>query len=204
MEPLLPGSYYHIYNHANGSENLFQNSSNYYFFLGKYQLYILPVADTLAYCLMPNHFHFLVKIKTESEILKSMTGRIALKIKTGDYDQRLISLYISKQFAKLFSSYTQSYNKLNERMGSMFIKNFKRKCANEENYRRELILYIHMNPVKSGLASHPSEWVYSSYNDLQSENISFLSRSEVVDLFGSIEELNIELFQSRRLWKSSK
>ena len=118
-----------------------------------------------------------------------MTGILALKIKTGNYDQSLISLYISKQFAKLFSSYTQSFNKVNERMGSMFIKNFKRKCANDENYRRELVLYIHMNPVKSALASHPSEWVFSSYNDLLSDNTSFLLRSEVFDLFGSVDDI---------------
>ena len=189
MEPLIPGSYYHIYNRANGDENLFLSSSNYYFFLIKYQHYISPIAHTLAYCLMPNHFHFLVKIRTESEILKCMTGILAMKIKTGNYDQSLISLYISKQFAKLFSSYTQSFNKVNERMGSMFIKNFKRKCANDENYRRELVLYIHMNPVKSALASHPSEWVFSSYNDLLSDNTSFLQRSEVFDLFGSVDDI---------------
>jgi REP element-mobilizing transposase RayT len=67
MEPLQPGFYYHIYNHANGSENLFLNEDNYNFFLKKYSSYIRPVADTFAYCLMPNHIHVLVRIKEINE-----------------------------------------------------------------------------------------------------------------------------------------
>jgi hypothetical protein len=64
MKPLLePGAYYHIYNHANGSDNLFRNDDNYMFFLKKYSEFISPVADTFAYCLMPNHFHLAVRMK---------------------------------------------------------------------------------------------------------------------------------------------
>jgi len=69
MEPLFPGSYYHIYNHANGNENLFAEQENYRFFLQQYQKHIRPVADTLAYCLMPNHFHVLIKIRSTEELM---------------------------------------------------------------------------------------------------------------------------------------
>ncbi|HEX4372500.1 MAG TPA: hypothetical protein VHZ50_04255, partial [Puia sp.] len=68
MDKLQPLSYYHIFNHANGDENIFREEENYRFFLEKYVLYIHPVAETLAYCLMPNHFHMLVKIKTEQQL----------------------------------------------------------------------------------------------------------------------------------------
>jgi len=60
---LRPGQYYHIYNRANGSENLFREEANYIRFLELYDKYISPVADTLAWVLMANHFHFLVWIK---------------------------------------------------------------------------------------------------------------------------------------------
>ena len=43
-------SFYHIYNHANGSENLFRSDENYYFFLKRWGKYIEPVAETYAYC----------------------------------------------------------------------------------------------------------------------------------------------------------
>ena len=71
---LEPENYYHIYNRANGSEKLFLNEGNYLYFLQKYNFYISPIADTFAYCLMPNHFHFLVRVKTipqTSDVLKT-------------------------------------------------------------------------------------------------------------------------------------
>ena len=62
---------YHIYNYANGNENLFREQKNYEYFLEKYKQHINPIAETIAWCLMPNHFHLLVKIKTEEEIVST-------------------------------------------------------------------------------------------------------------------------------------
>lgn len=59
MEALETGQYYHIYNHANGDDNLFREAKNYPFFLQKYHQHISPIAETIAWCLMPNHFHLL-------------------------------------------------------------------------------------------------------------------------------------------------
>ena len=59
---------YHIYNHANGNDNLFRNEENYAYFLKRYAYFIHPIAKTYAYCLMPNHFHLLVKIRSEEGI----------------------------------------------------------------------------------------------------------------------------------------
>lgn len=75
QQPLLPDCVYHIYNHANGSENLFRNEENYHYFLSKYAEYIFPIADTYAYCLMPNHFHLMVRIRTEKEIMAYLKTR---------------------------------------------------------------------------------------------------------------------------------
>ena len=63
------GKQYHIYTHANGFENLFRSDENYRYFLERYEHFAPSVADTYAYCLMPNHIHFLVCIKTEKELL---------------------------------------------------------------------------------------------------------------------------------------
>ncbi len=63
-----PAKFYHLYNHANGNENLFRNEENYLFFLKKFAFYVNPIADTYAYCLMPNHIHFLIAIKEEKEL----------------------------------------------------------------------------------------------------------------------------------------
>ena len=67
-EKVEHGHFYHIYNHAAGGRYLFRKAENYHFFLGLYDKYIDTVADTYAWVLMPNHFHFLVKIKSKEEI----------------------------------------------------------------------------------------------------------------------------------------
>jgi len=72
---LTPSKYYHIYNHANGFENIFNKERNDRFFLEKYQFYISPIADTLAYCLMPNHFHLVIRIRKREVIEKQIQNK---------------------------------------------------------------------------------------------------------------------------------
>lgn len=67
--PLPPQGIYHIYTHANGSDNLFREDENYRYFLRKYSEYIHPIAETFAYCLMPNHVHFMIRVRVEEEVL---------------------------------------------------------------------------------------------------------------------------------------
>ena len=56
------GYLYHIYNQGNNHQKIFLNRENYLFFLGKMKSYILSYGDFLAWCLMPNHFHFMVRV----------------------------------------------------------------------------------------------------------------------------------------------
>ncbi len=63
MEKIKSGKSYHVFNHANGFENVFYNDGNFWFFLDKYRKYISPVAETYAWCLMPNHFHLVIRIR---------------------------------------------------------------------------------------------------------------------------------------------
>ena len=104
MIPLEPDKFYHIYNRANGDEKIFRNTGNYEFFLRKYQQHIGPIAETFCYCLMPNHFHLLVKIKSSEEIMKS-----------GCEELEKVELYCSKKFSNFFSSYVQEFNKQQNR-----------------------------------------------------------------------------------------
>jgi putative transposase len=84
-----PEKVYHIYTHANGSESLFKSPENFRFFLKRYHDFISPVADTYAYCLMPNHVHFLVKYKTE-EMLVSTFGKFETFQK---FDEKFYNLF---------------------------------------------------------------------------------------------------------------
>ena len=61
--PLIPGKYYYIYNRGYNREDIFVEEHNYSYFLKLYDKHISPVAETLAYCLLKNHFRFLVFIR---------------------------------------------------------------------------------------------------------------------------------------------
>ena len=87
-EPLRYGQFYHIYNRGTDGCNLFREADNYEHFLGLYDKYISPVAETFAWVLMPNHFHLLVKVKEETDIrfipFKSLSGLPTAEREAGD------------------------------------------------------------------------------------------------------------------------
>ena len=117
--PLLPGVYYHLYNHAVGDENLFRRHKNYLFFLEKYTRHIHPVAHTYAYCLMPNYFHLLVRIRTEEEIAAyhcELKRKAALPSNEFDY-----FTFVMQQFSNLCNSYAKAFNLRFDRRGALFI-----------------------------------------------------------------------------------
>jgi putative transposase len=178
---LLPDTTYHIYNRANGNENIFVNKGNYFFFLEKYKHYISPIADTFCYCLMPNHFHFLIRVKSERELMKTLSNLTGFENLSG---------LIAKEFSNFFNSYSKAFNKQQDRKGSLFMRPFKRKRISDEKYLRKLVHYIHHNPVKAGLANNPTEWEHSSYNAItipKEEPENFILRNEVIEWFGDKE-----------------
>ena len=190
MEPLLSECMYHIYNHSNGNELLFKEEKNYFYFLERYRKYILPVAETYAYCLMPNHFHVLIQIKTVDEMVPLFNGKPLLdkynKLATPKERDAFVSRFVSKQFSNLFSSYTQAFNRMYNRKGSLFIKNFKRKKVEDENYAIRLVNYIHLNPVKHGFVDKPEDWKFSSYNAIISAKPTWVDSNKVLGWFGDL------------------
>lgn len=170
-------NFYHIYNRANGREKLFGSRDNYMFFLKRYKNLICPITETFAYCLMPNHFHFLVKIKSDEELMEQK----------GLKNDEVPSKFVSKSFSNLFSSYTQAFNKQQGRMGSLFMKNFKRKLIDSEDYLRKLVHYIHYNPVSHGYCDDLSTWRFSSYNAIVSNKKTLVKREEVLSFFEDLE-----------------
>lgn len=175
---LEPNKYYHIYNRANGSDNLFVNEGNYHFFMEKVKLYLNPVLDVYCYCLMPNHFHFLVKIKSEEEVSLFFKDKLENKNQTGLED---LSGLISKQFSNLFNSYAKAFNKQQSRTGSLFQRGFKRKEITSELYLKELVLYIHCNAVHHSFVTHFEDWKYTSFHSLKTEH-----NSEVIKWFDDL------------------
>lgn len=176
MNQLLPSTYYHIFNHANGDEDLFRESENYRYFLQQYHKHIDRIADTYSYCLMPNHFHLLVRIKSVEALISHLPGFKNL-------EGVAASNLLSKQFSNFFNSFTKSFNKKYDRRGSLFLKNFKKKAILETNHLISIILYIHLNPVKHGFTLHPKDWEWSTYHNFHIERLNVLTA-----LFGNEEK----------------
>jgi putative transposase len=173
---LKPAYTYHIYNRAHGKEALFLHPEHYKFFIYKYKQYIVPVADTFCYCLMPNHFHFLIRFKDEDQ-LNLLISR----------DDTNSSEFLSSQFQHFFNSYSKAFNKQQGRKGSLFMRPFKRKMVNSINYFTKLVHYIHFNPVVAELCNRPQDWKYSSFNSILSHSNSLLKRKELISLFEDLE-----------------
>lgn len=200
--PITPEAFYHVYNRAHGEEQLFRSEDNYYFFLRRYKKYVEPLADTFCYCLMPNHFHLLIRIKAEKELnayfLKKKWEAMRVRQTVASFEQLTLSdrkdqigLALSKklslQFSHFFNSYTQAFNKRYQRKGGLFMRPFKRKQITDEKYLLNLIRYIHLNPVEAGLCSKPEGWPFSSFKSIINKNDSFLQSKEIIQWFDDLD-----------------
>jgi len=173
---------YHVYNRSNNI--IFNSKENYIYFLEKFKHYILPYADVIAWCLMPNHFHFMLIPKSNAL----------------DYvnEKNLPNTQmLSKQFGIFLSSYTKAFNKQNGRKGSLFSHNTKAKNLNEiinseqsnikKDYIETCFRYIHNNPVKSNLVKKHSDWQFSSFRDY-----SGLRKGKLVNKILATEIINYD------------
>jgi putative transposase len=177
------GATYHIYNRGNNRENLFIQTRNYPYFMRLYAKYILPVAETFAYCLMPNHFHFLIRTRTEEE-------QLAQIVPFSENGPILKATPPSRAFNNLFIAYARAFNKATGRTGVLFETPFHRKLVDSDEYFRRLIVYIHKNPQKHGFVDDFREWQWSSYDALLSNKATRLERTAVNDWFGDRESFS--------------
>ena len=180
------GYIYHIYNQGNNRQDIFFNRKNYLYFLQKINTYILPYADILAWCLMPNHFHLMVLVNdvelgidTEGFFTKGFA-----ESETLGENKRTFNFSIGL----LLRTYTNAINKQENRSGSLFRKETKAECVNcsngispsfiiknsitqinivqaEKQYPQVCFNYIHQNPTKAGLVQHNEDWEFSSARD---------------------------------------
>ena len=146
--PFSTGEYYHIYNRGTEKRDIFLDKADYLRFIvllyisnnieavhisnlreqGKFLRDIInlerkeTLVDIGTYCLMPNHFHLLIKEKRAGGISEFMK-----KISTG---------------------YSMYFNKRYERTGRLFEGTFKSVHADSDEYLKYLFAYIHLNPIK--------------------------------------------------------
>lgn len=179
--PLQQDCYYHIFNRGNDGQNLFLEDKNYRYFLRLYAHHIEPVADTYAYCLLPNHFHLLVRVKTQAE---QREYHETLKV-----SETFRVLNASQGFSNLFNAYSKAMNKAYQRTGSLFEHPFHRIEVTSDRYFSQLVVYIHQNPQRHDLTEDFRTWAYSSYSALFANQPTRLKREKVLDWFGGAAQL---------------
>ncbi len=143
-----PGGFYHVFNRGAGKQIIFLDDSYYHKFLSKLRQ-MARISDhcLFAYCLMPNHFHLIIQ-----------TNKVPLdRIMRG-----------------LATSFAMYFNIRTGHVGPVFQNRFKSVICEKEAYFWELSRYVHLNPVRGGLAKGPGDYYFSSFNEISGETDSDL------------------------------
>jgi REP element-mobilizing transposase RayT len=188
LASLTPGKFYHIYNRGINRENIFFVDRNYPYFLELYAKYIEPIATTFAYCLMRNHFHLLVRIKTEQEQTFEVLLSTSEQSREAETSKVLDS---TQQFSNLFNAYAKAINKAYGRTGSLFEGRFGRIEVTSKAYFANLVAYIHRNPQKHGFVEDFREYPYSSYSAILTTKPTRLKRADVLAWFGGQDAFQV-------------
>lgn len=159
----LPGEIYHIYNQGNNRQPVFYTRDNYLFFLNKMRTHLAVDCDILAWCLMPNHFHWMIRVSDD----------YPLPFNDNEQKKKLTASMVpplNRKIATLLSSYTKSINNAYDRTGSLFRPRTKANplsgdLATDDYYPITCFLYIHQNPFRARLVSDMKDWEFSSYRD---------------------------------------
>ena len=147
------GQLYHVYNRGNQKQRIFFSPSNYQYFIRKMEKYIVPRADLLSWCLMPNHFHFLISANSSSDIFSDRRGMPIQNLSEG--------------IRLLLSTYTKGFNRAMNLTGNLFQQRTKAKplISDAGDYGLIAFNYIHQNPIKAKLVHKMEDWPYSSFKD---------------------------------------
>ena len=152
---------YHVYNRSLTKETIFHNQKEFERFfkvLEKYRKEYTSL-ELIAYCILPNHFHFVIKNKKEWYFLSEFMKRLQ-----GSYATWYRMLY-PQEFKQ-----------------AVFNGRFHSKRIDSEEYLKQCIAYVCLNPVKHGIVQDISEYPYSSYSQNFRTGPKILAYSELDEL----------------------
>lgn len=184
--PLVNDYFYHIFNRGSEKRNIFMQPRDYKRFLQTVRYYQFSgpkpkfsqftktklnslktlveakLIDIFCYCLMPNHFHFLLRQRQENGI----------------------AIFMSQ----ISNSYTKYFNTKYERIGALLQGVFKSVPIETDEQLIHVSRYIHLNPVVSGLVKKLEHYLWSSYGEYITGREGLCSTKEILNLFSSREQ----------------
>lgn len=173
--PLEHDRIYHVYNRGVNREPIFRGADNYRYFLDLYLRRLTWLVDTYAYCLLGNHFHFLLRIKAFQELPPDLSDVLGPGIAIHSPSQ---------YFSNFFNAYARAFNIRYHRTGALFERPFGRNPVTDDAYFAYLVVYIHQNPQKHGFVDDFRDWPYSSYHALAGEKPTRLDRAMTIAWLG--------------------
>ncbi len=163
-EEFTKGQYYHLFNHSITEQFLFRDKEDYLTCLALIKrFYNQNDYSILAYCLMPNHYHFLIYQNTDFPIYT--------------------------YFNKIWNNYSRYYNKKYNRHGTLFAGKLQHIGIKNSIHLVYLCAYIHLNPVHANLVKTPEQWQWSNYPEwIGIRDNRLIDRQIVETLFKSPSE----------------
>lgn len=184
-QPLINKEIYHIYNRGVDKRDIFNDKNDIYRFLesikefnrlekieslanlrkfkqiGAKLLSGEKLVEIIAYCLNPNHFHFILRQSVDNGITKYMH--------------------------KILGGYTSYFNIKNSRSGSLFQGTFKSQLIGNENYFNKIIGYVNKNYQVHDIPENKKDLIFASDYEYENSNFKIISKTEgekVLEIFG--------------------
>lgn len=175
--PIETGRIYHVYNHAVGNENLFRNQNDYLRFISDWQKRMPGIADVYAYCLLPNHFHMMLKVIAPPK-------------------------QFSDAFGVVCNAYSKYYNNKYRRMGSLFVKPFKRRIADSDKELAWIPWYIHRNPLHHKFFLDWEQYEWSSFREYVAGESVMVTFDYLLNFYGGLDAMIAHHKMNELHWNS--
>lgn len=155
-----PGEMYHVVNRGVLKSTLFYDDFHYWMFIELIHRYAEKYRITIiALCLMSNHFHLLIRVEHDGDLPMFMAG--------------------------ICATYSRRLNRHLRRAGTIFQGRYHVGHVRTDSYLKAALRYIHLNPVKAGLVSHPAQYMYSDYREVMQRRSAVQSEHSFVrSVFG--------------------
>jgi putative transposase len=216
IEKFEPEKYYHVVCKAIAGKKLFHSDANKLFFLKRYRDLVAPFVKTLAYNLLNNHVHMVIKAIPVTLLTDRLSGeppetvtKTQSRFMESSDKEILYHELIEQQFNRLFISYVRALNIQLNTSGHLFERPFKRIGIHGDAHLQQAIIYVHANEQKHGLVNDFTRSGFSSYHDIMHNRSEIVDCASVINFFGAADQYEkihgaqVSWFYSRG-WPSSK